>query len=47
MEGPVKLFSLRLPDEMHETLKALAEREGRSIHAQILYLLRKALEVAQ
>lgn len=43
----MKLFSLRLPDEMHEALKALAEREGRSLHAQILYMLRKALEQGQ
>lgn len=37
-------FSLRLPDDLHEWLKALAGREGRSLHAQIVYLLRQAME---
>lgn len=36
-------FVLRLPPDLHEKLKALAEREDRSIHAQILHILRKAL----
>lgn len=37
-------YSLRLPAEMHAQLVALAKREGRSLHAQILYLLRQALD---
>jgi hypothetical protein len=32
-------FSLRLPDEVYKALKDLAEREHRSIHAQILHIL--------
>jgi hypothetical protein len=36
----VKWFSLRIPDEVYEALKALAERENRSLNGQILYILR-------
>lgn len=36
-------FLLRLPPDLHEELKAWAEREERSLHAQILYVLRRAL----
>jgi len=32
-------FSLRLPDELHEAIKKLAEKEHRSIHAQIIHIL--------
>lgn len=35
---------LRLPRDLYAWLKALAAREGRSLHAQILYLLRQAME---
>lgn len=36
-------FVLRLPPDLHEELKAWADREERSLHAQILYVLRRAL----
>lgn len=36
-------FLLRLPPELHAELKTWAEHEERSIHAQILYVLRRAL----
>jgi hypothetical protein len=39
----VKHVALRLPDELHAQLKALAKRQERSVHAQILWLLRQAL----
>jgi hypothetical protein len=39
-------FLLRLPPELHEQLRLLATRERRSLHAQILYLLEQATEVA-
>lgn len=39
-------FVLRLPPDLHAQLKALAEREDRSLHAQILHLLKRALEDA-
>lgn len=42
--GDVIRFVLRLSPELHERLKALAEREERSLHAQIIYMLRRALE---
>jgi hypothetical protein len=37
-------FALRLPLDLHKKLKAMAERESRSLHGQIIYLLRKAAE---
>jgi hypothetical protein len=38
-------FVLRLSPELHERLRALAARERRSLHGQILYLLEQALDV--
>lgn len=35
---------LRLPPDLHAALVALAAREQRSLHGQIVYLLRKAIE---
>jgi len=43
MMGDVLRFVLRLPPDLHAKLKALAEREDRSLHAQILHILRKAV----
>ena len=37
-------FSLRLDEELHRRLKDLAEKEHRSIHAQIIYMLEKSLD---
>ena len=34
---------LRLPIDLYTWLKALAEREGRSLHGQILYILRQKM----
>jgi len=36
-------FSLRLPKELHQTLKTWAHEEGRSLHGHVLYLIRQAL----
>jgi Arc/MetJ-type ribon-helix-helix transcriptional regulator len=38
----VKQISLRLPDELHELVKAAAERNLRSLHAEILWRLWQA-----
>ncbi len=35
-------FTLRLPDDVYEDVKTMAEREERSLHAQVVYLLRAA-----
>lgn len=43
MNQAIRLL-LRLPPDLHAALVALAEREGRSLNAQIVYLLKKALE---
>ena len=37
-------MTLRLPSDLHRHLVALAARERRSLHAQIVYLLERALE---
>lgn len=34
---------LRLPPDLHDRIKALAERETRSLHGQVLQLVREAL----
>lgn len=39
--GEVKLI-LRLPPDLHATLKALAERDVRSLNSEMVYLLRQA-----
>ena len=36
-------FALRLPSDLHEQLKKLAEREDRSLHGQIIFMLRDYL----
>lgn len=41
--GEVKLL-LRLPPELHALVKALAERDVRSLNSEIVYLLRRAAE---
>jgi predicted transcriptional regulator len=40
----MKMLSLRLPDDLHQDLKELAEKEHRSLHAQIIYILEKYIE---
>lgn len=35
-------FLLRLPPELHSEMKELAERDRRSLHAEILVLLEEA-----
>ena len=44
MLSTITRVMLRMPNEMHAALQDLARRENRSLHAQILYMLRGALE---
>jgi hypothetical protein len=37
-------FSLRLPEDLWTAIKAIAEKEQRSINAQILYILWQFVE---
>lgn len=46
-ESNVKPFTLRLPPELYEPIASLAERERRSLHGQVLYLLDRALEAIE
>ncbi len=39
-------YSVRFPDELYAAIKALAEREHRSVHAQILHILWQAVNDA-
>ena len=39
-----KQISLRLPEELHEQLKRAAERNHRSLHAEILWRLEQDQE---
>lgn len=36
-------FSLRLPDTVRDKVRAAAEKSGRSVNSEIIYLLNKAL----
>ena len=40
-------FSLRLPDDLYKAIKALAEKEQRSVNAQIIYILTQYLKQAK
>jgi hypothetical protein len=42
----MKRFDLRLPDELHARLSALADREHRSIHGQIIKLIEDGVDRA-
>lgn len=37
-------YTLRVPENLYDKIKAAAERNRRSIHAEILWLLEGALE---
>jgi len=39
-------FSLRLPDDLYKAIKELAERENRSVNAQIIYILTQYIKKA-
>ena len=42
-----KQITLRLPDELHERLKAAAEHDHRSLHAQVLVYAERGLDQDQ
>ncbi len=37
-------FTLRLPDDLQEIIQTRADHEERSLHAQIIYTLREAVQ---
>jgi len=37
-------YSIRFPDDLYELVKAAAEADERSIHGEILWLIRRGLE---
>jgi hypothetical protein len=44
---PIVATIARLPVELHQRIKQLAEQEGRSFNAQLIYLLKDALNRAR
>ncbi len=42
-----KPFTLRLPVELYEPIAQMAQRERRSLHNQVLYLLDRAVEAIE
>ena len=40
----MKKLTLRLTDALHGALKELSEREDRSLHGEIIYRLKRAVE---
>ncbi len=40
----MKKLTLRLSDSLHSALKELSEREDRSLHGEIIYRLKRAVE---
>ena len=41
---PTTILSLRLPQDLHERLKALAQADGRSMNGYLVRLIRLELE---
>lgn len=39
----MKRISLRMPDDLHAQVQQAAERDQRSLHAQILWLIQQSL----
>ncbi len=42
--GPVTRMTVRFPIDLYDALAAWAREDGRSLHGQIVYLLRKLVE---
>ena len=42
--NPVQRMTVRFPVDMYAALAAWAKEDGRSLHGQIIYLLRKIVE---
>jgi len=40
-------FSIRLPDDMYEMIKSLAEKERRSLNSQLVKMLEEQTEAAE
>jgi predicted HicB family RNase H-like nuclease len=39
-----KKFTLRIPDNLHERVKILSEKENRSLNKEILELIKRGIE---
>ena len=43
----MKRLSLRIPDDLYDELKKLAEKNTRSMHAEILHLIKEAIRYSE
>ena len=46
-EATIKTVLLRLDPRLHRRVEGLAQRSRRSVHAQLLWLIERALETAE
>ena len=46
-EATIKPVLLRLDPRLHKRVERLAQRSRRSVHAQLLWLIERALETAE
>jgi predicted HicB family RNase H-like nuclease len=44
MPDALKIFNLRLPQDMHADLTAMAVEQDRSLHNMVIVILRSAIE---
>lgn len=44
VDASLKVVNVKLSRELHQKLEAVSEKEKRSLHSQILFLLEKAVE---
>jgi len=44
VEQNKKIVNVKLDHELHQKLEAVSDKEKRSLHSQIIYLLEKAVE---
>jgi plasmid stability protein len=47
MTHQIAPYGLRMPDDLKAQVKTLAAREGRSMNAQIVQMLKNAVEAAE
>jgi hypothetical protein len=44
VDTSLKIVNVKLSRDLHQKLEAVSDKEKRSLHSQILYLLEKAVE---
>jgi hypothetical protein len=44
-EGPDYRFTLRLPADLYDAVKRVAERQERSVHGQVVWCVKQCAEI--